>query len=117
MLAMDIPYETAMHLNPNKLKPFIEAYETKRKILDSQMWVMGQYILDAVLVAVEKNLAGKKAKLKYFEKPLLQDIDEKQGKKEISEEEKMQQVKNLFNALEIRKINYDLEKKHSGKDK
>lgn len=76
------------------------------------MWWFGFYIQDAVAIAVEKNLAGRKAKGKYFEKPLLQEVAEKQEeqKKVLSEEEKMKQVEMLFQTLQIRQANFELEK-------
>lgn len=71
-LAIGVPYETFWHLTPKKLKAFYKAYELKRKLLDEQMWFMGQYVLSAVSMAVEHNLHGKKARSKYIEKPILQ---------------------------------------------
>lgn len=69
------------------------------------MWCMGAYVRDAVLTAVEHNLAGKKAKTTYVERPYLQEKEEKE--KELTKEEKMQQVQNLFLALEIKKSNFE----------
>lgn len=105
-LTIGVPYETAMSLNPKKLEPFIEAYKNKRKLMDELMWMMGMYIEDAVMVAVEKNLAGKKAKSKYFEKPLME-MQEEQKAETLTDEQKKTMVENLFTSLEIRKYNFE----------
>ena len=70
-LAIGVPYELFWTLNPHKLKAFYKAYEIHKKILDEEMWIMGAYVNNAVLSAVEHNLAGKKAKTKYLEQPFL----------------------------------------------
>lgn len=62
------------------------------------MWRMGLYVQSAVSVAVEHNLAGKKARSKYIEEPLLskgleniglteEEIQEKEIKKAILTEQ------------------------------
>lgn len=53
------------------------------------MWFMGVYVQSAVSVAIERNLAGKKAKSKYLEKPIMQDIEDDTGlaQEEIDERE------------------------------
>ena len=50
---------------------------------------MGVYVQSAVSVAIERNLAGKKAKSKYLEKPIMQDIEDNTGltQEEIDERE------------------------------
>lgn len=62
--------------NPHKLKPHAKAFILKQKNTDQQMWIMGQYVLSAVSVAVEHNLAGRKAKSKYIKEPMMNNIDE-----------------------------------------
>lgn len=113
-LAIGISYETFWHLNPHKLKPFIKAQELKRKIQDEMMWMMGMYVNNAVSVAVEHNLAGRKAKSKYMEKPMLQDQKITGEPKELTHEEKMKQVHAIFATLEARKANWDLNKAKNG---
>ncbi len=82
-------------------------------MLDEQMWCMGAYIHNAVLSAVEKNLAGKKAKTNYLEKPFMQEeIETKaENKTDKSKEENMKKVKQIFQSLEIMKANFELSKK------
>ena len=43
----------------------------KLRMQDEQMWLMGQYTLSAVSVAVEHCLAGRKAKSEYIKEPIL----------------------------------------------
>lgn len=112
-LSIHVPYETAMALNPTKLEPFTEAFNNEQKMLDYHMWMMGIYVQDAVMVAVEKNLAGKKSKAKYFEKPLMEQQEEKNGDN-LTQEQKHNIVENLFTSLQIRKANWDLEHKKVG---
>lgn len=71
------------------------------------MWVMGMYVQNAVAVAVEHCLAGKKAKSKYLEKPLR----EEQEKEENLSEKELQQMREQFVAkLMIMKTNFELSK-------
>lgn len=74
------------------------------------MWMMGMYVQNAVSVAVEHNLAGRKAKSKYIDKPILQDKQITGEKKELTHEQKMQQVHTIFAQLEARKANWELQK-------
>ncbi len=76
-------------------------------MLDEQMWCMGAYIHSAVLSAVEKNLAGKKSKANYVEKPFMQ---EEENNTDRAKEENMKKVKAVFQSLEIMKANFELSK-------
>lgn len=74
----------------------------KTKIEDEKMWIMGQYTLSAVSVAVEHCLAGRKAKSKYIDKPILQNVLEKtkeNGHKESKEEIAIFEMKQRINLL------------------
>ena len=100
-------------MNPRLLKPYQDAERLRQEILDDRMWVMGKYVCEAVGVAVYNNLKPKgKKTLSYLDKPLLKQVKEERG--EFTEEEKMQKVRAIFNALQIMKVNYDLEKKQKG---
>ena len=61
----------------------------KMRMQDEQMWMLGMYVQSAVSVAIEHNLAGKKAKSKYFDKPIMQNIEDDTGltQEEIDERE------------------------------
>lgn len=56
---------------PADLEPYEKAYLLEQKNKDAQMWTWwGSYGISATLVAVERCLAGQKAKAKYVEQPL-----------------------------------------------
>ena len=111
-LAIGVSYETFWTLNPRLLKPFVEAYKHKQKILDEQMWLMGIYVHEAVGIVLGNAFAKKGAKkLEYLKEPLMK---RQTTETELTEEEKMEQVKNLFTMLSARKTNFDLNKKESG---
>lgn len=65
----------------------------------------GNYVLSAVAVAVERNLAGRKSKAEYIKDPILKDYG-------ISDEEKKQKQIDLFVAkMEIMKANFERNKR------
>ena len=107
-LTMGVPYELFWHLNPKKIKAFEEAYKLKRKVEDEQMWLMGMYVNNAVSVAIDHALNGRKAKSKYFEKPIMEQVKDNNPDL-MTEEEKLERVKLLFATLEARKIEFDRE--------
>ena len=77
-------------MNPRIYKLHVKAFneKTKREIKqqDELIWSMvGNYVLSAVTVAVERCLAGSKAKAKYIEEPMLRHF----GEKELTEEERL----------------------------
>lgn len=77
-------------------------------MLDEEMWCMGAYIHNAVLSAVEKNLAGKKSKINYVDKPFMQ--EETENKTDKAKDKNMEKVKAVFQSLEIMKANFELSK-------
>ena len=100
---------------PADLEPYAKAYKLAEKYEDTKMWVYcGNYILNAVAVAIENNLAGKKSKLKYMNKSILQEVEENELHKNndraeyrgMSNEEKqkaeLQKAINYFNSLKAR---------------
>ena len=76
-------------MNPHIIKLLIKGYEEKIKEQDYLAWLSNQYTLSAVLVAVERCLAGKKAKSEYIKEPLLSKVFENEGltEKQIREKE------------------------------
>lgn len=65
---------------PVDLEPYAKAYELEIQHQDSRMYMMGMYNLSAVTVAVERNLAGRKSRAKYLEKPILELAKEREYK-------------------------------------
>lgn len=73
-LAMGVSEEIFWTLNPRKFKIYKKAHNIRTKDMDEQMWIMGQYVMNATLVAIDRGLNGQKAKSKYIEKPLLHNM-------------------------------------------
>lgn len=108
-MAIGVPYELFWHLTPKKLDVFYEAHKIRQEIHDSQMWIMGRYVLSAVSVAVEHCLAGRKAKSEYLDRPFMKLAEQKKGNQEekfFSEEEIQRQTEQLFLKLQIMGTNY-----------
>lgn len=76
-------------MNPHIIKLLMKGHIEKIKEQDYLAWLFNQYTLSAASVAIEHNLAGKKAKSKYIEEPLLSKIIENDGltEEEIQEKE------------------------------
>lgn len=95
--------------SPADMEPYLKAHKEGLKEKDYLAWLQGQYTLSAVSVAVEHCIAGRKAKSKYIEKPLMQEIEEKQQEnKPLTEEEKKRQTERLFLRLRIMGANFNL---------
>lgn len=107
-LAIGVPYNVFWKLTPKTLKAHHKAYVIKEKHIDEMIWsVCGNYVLSAVAVAVENCLAGKKARLKYIEKPLSE-----ANKEEKYTEEELQKQREMFvMMLNIKKANFELNSK------
>ena len=56
-------------MNPWRLEAYNSAEKLKDEKRDTQMWMMGAYVSNAVGVAVSNALNGKKSRAKYLEKP------------------------------------------------
>lgn len=86
-----------------RFNAYIEAQKIRMKQEDENNWNLGKYVLSAVMVAVEHNLAGKKAKSKYIEKPFLHDAFEEESKQSIEMQREL-----YVKRLEARKKKFDL---------
>lgn len=88
---------------PTDLQPYAEAYKLEQKQRDIEAWMQwGAYGLSAVGVAVERNLAGKKARSKYLEHPVMSKaVDESaaNGNTESHEECAVYEMKQRINLL------------------
>ena len=91
---------------PADLEPYREAHNLEVREADSLAYAFcGNYVLTAVAVAVERNLAGKKSRSKFVDSPMLQEFG-------MSEEERKQKQIDLFVAkMEIMKMNFDANKR------
>lgn len=116
-LSIGVPEYIFWDLNPKRLKPYVIAEKMRLENLDYDMWKMGIYVRQATLEAVGKCIAGEKCGVNYFEKPLLDFVKEEQQTECVTEDEQMEQVNAIFNALAIRAANSRLEKQQEGRDK
>ena len=116
-LALGISEELFWTLNPKRLYPHIEADKRKQEKRDLEMWRMGFYVQNAVAVAIDKVLNGRKSTLEYMDKPLLAQVKESQQEVELSEDEKMRQVEALFMSLETLSTNSKLAKQQKESEK
>lgn len=77
--------------------------------------MFGSYGISALMVAIDHCLNGRKARSKYIEKPIMQELEEKN--KPLSEEE-MDRQRELFVAkLEAMRVNFELNHKKKEADK
>lgn len=77
-------------LNPRIISLMNKSYNKKLKRFDEIVWSsVGNYLLTAVTVAVDRCLNGKKSKAQYVEKPMLENLGANDGltEKEIEEME------------------------------
>lgn len=104
-------------MNPHIIKLHVKGEEEKMIRTDYMNWINGIYTQSAVGVSVEHCLAGRKAKSKYMEKPLLQEAEEKRQFEvgELSEEEARKQTQALFMKLRIMGANHKMEMEQGDK--
>ena len=116
-LALGISEELFWTLSPSRLYPYLEADKRKQEKRDLEMWRMGFYVQNAVAVAIDKVLNGRKSTLEYMDKPLLAQVKESQQEVELSEDEKMRQVEALFMSLQTISTNSKLAKQQKESEK
>lgn len=61
---------------PKQLKPFEKAYTERRKQLDNDMFTMGRYVYEAVVVGVDNALRGNKSRASYRDKSFTEEAEE-----------------------------------------
>lgn len=99
---------------PADLEPYAKAHNLALQEQDSMVYAFcGGYVLSAVAVAVERCLAGRKANLKYIEKPILQELEEKN--RPMTEDEKQKAVDLFFSKENARRVNWNREKERRKK--
>lgn len=102
-------------MNPHIIKVLLKGYREKVRQEDylQHLW-WGNYGLSAFSVALEHCLVGKKAKSKYIEKPVMQEIEQKEEEPHVlTEEEKKKKTEQLFMQLRIMGANFNLTHKDS----
>lgn len=102
---MGVSWNEFWNMNPHIIGLIIKGHKEKLRRDDYMAWIHGQYMLSAVWVAVEHNLAGKKAKSKYIKEPLLQKTETEKQKKskyrESKEEVAIFEMKQRIKALKM----------------
>lgn len=85
---MGINWWQFWELNPHKIKIIAIGYNEQKIEFDAMMhaWC-GSYGLSAVSVAVEHCLAGRMAKSKYIDKPMLSQLREEMNNNSLTQEE------------------------------
>ena len=98
-LTIGVPYELFWHLNPTKLKPFYKAFENKRKIRDEENWTYWGYYGMSALSVVLANAFSKNSQAKYIEKPVCQEMANKD--RELTEEEMQKEIEKAILVEEM----------------
>lgn len=75
------------------------------------MWRMGLYVQSAVSTAVEHNLAGRKAKSKYIQRPLLENAV--QESKEMAKDKIKKQRDTFVKRMQTMKTNFEKNRGYS----
>lgn len=80
---------------------------------DEEAWINNMYTMRAfevVMAHFGAGLSGKTSSIKYYEEPLLGNI---QGKRELTEEEKQREVDKFFARENARRVNWKRNKERS----
>lgn len=73
---------------------------------DEEAWINNIYTMRAfevVMAHFGAGLSGKKSSAKYFEEPMLKNV---QGQRELTEEEKQREVDKFFARENARRVNW-----------
>ena len=107
---MGVAYEHFMDSCPKELEPYVKAHNNKIMEEDylQHLW-WGNYGISALIVAIDRCLHGKKAKAKYIDNQILQEIEKMN--QQLSEDELKKQRELFVAKLEIMKTNFELSKK------
>lgn len=90
------------------MKIYVDAYKMRQKNEDAERWLMGSYVHIAVASAMDTMLNGRKATVKYPERPMLQENESKyEDGSELSQEEKDAICKQLVENLSSMQKNFE----------
>lgn len=112
-LAIGVDYNLFWNLNPRKLKPFLKAEKLRQKHQNEFMWIMGNYIYDAVSVSVYNNLRDKKHRPQKFVEEPFQLFELEEWEKEAKIQREREKTIAFFNSLENK---FKLEERRKQKD-
>lgn len=109
-MALGVSYDEFWTLNPRKIKVMMESYHLKRQIEDEKLWMLGEYVFDAVSIAIDNAFRKKGQKSKeYFElvkEPITKRISEAKDENNLTEAEKKAITEKFFRNLEIMAANH-----------
>lgn len=101
-LAIGVTEEFFWDSCPVDLEPYLEAEKLKQKQIDQLMWQNGLYTMRALSVVLGGIFGGD---VKYFESPMIAEIEE--SNRPLSEAEKEEMTKNFFLKLKIMQNNFN----------
>ena len=114
VMAMGVSYDEFWKLTPRSLKVIVAGYKLRRRVDDEKAWLLGNYIFDAVSIAMGNAFRKKGQKPKEYlqeiKQPFLSKIDEERDENNLTDSEKKAKTELLFKNLEIMAANYKLSK-------
>lgn len=113
--AMGISWGEFWGMNPRIIQAIADGYAKRIEQQDRMNWLNGHYILSAVTVGVERNLAGKKSKAEYIKEPLWGQMQKENTP--MSEKELQKQRELFVEKLKTMKSNYELSHPKKENDK
>lgn len=106
-MALGLTLDEIYHHTLSDLSMYDDASVIKDEVKDMWCWFMGKYVYEALGAALGAAFATKgQEPPKYLENPILK--MSKDANRELTEEEKQQQISVLFSNLEIMKTNFEL---------
>lgn len=93
-------------MNPRIIRAVSDGYAKRIEQQDRMNWLNGHYLLSAVTVGVERNLAGKKSKAEYLKEPLWGKVQKEASP--MSEKELQLQRELFVEKLKNMQSNYEL---------
>ena len=117
-LAIGIRETEFWHMTMRTLNAHIRGNELRRKMHDYEMWLMGGYVIEAIMSSIGNSqwFRGKHGKIHHYpQKPMLEQAMENSGP--MSERE-LQRQRELFVArLQVMKTNFELSKRKNRDDR
>lgn len=101
-----MPLKEIKHSTLSDLSLYDDAYMQKREMIDEMMWTNGMYTMQAIRVIVS-GIFAKQGQIpeEYMEKPML--LQYRENNRELTEEEKQEQIQALFSNLSIMQGNFE----------
>jgi len=102
-LAIGLDRDFIDESSPKELKPYVKAYKIQQKERDADNWRLGIYFMQAMTVCFNFS----KEERKYFDRPLIEDMEYKQ-----SPQYRIDLQKQLMATLETMQKNFERSKKN-----